>query len=80
MDTQDQKKVQGFVKDNRELIAMDDVAKSFSAVAKVLRDRVQEIRLADLPVAQKREQIKAIEDKEAELYDHFVKVLKEKTK
>ena len=70
--------MQEFVQSNRELIALGDVAKAFSEAASATRDRVQEIRLGDLPVAKKREQIKKLEEKEAELYDRFVRIFKDK--
>ena len=75
----DRGEVRGFVQENRELIALGDVAKAFSEAAGATRDRVQEIRLSDMPTAKKREQIKKLEDKEAELYDRFVKIFKSKT-
>lgn len=78
IDSGDRGAVQEFVQGNRELIALGDVAKAFSEAAGATRDRVQEIRLGDLPVAKKREQIKKLEEKEAELYDRFVRIFKDK--
>lgn len=78
IDSGDRGAVQEFVQSNRELIALGDVAKAFSEAASATRDRVQEIRLGDLPIAKKREQIKKLEEKEAELYDRFVRIFKDK--
>lgn len=59
---------------------MADVAKAFSEAAGAARDRVQQIRLGDLPIAEKRAQIQKIEEREAELYDRFVRVFKERAR
>lgn len=80
IDSEDRDQIRSFAKENRKLIALGDVAKAFSEAASASRDRVQQIRLGDLPIAQKRDQIKKIEDREAELYDRFVRVFKEKSK
>ncbi|MOA04140.1 hypothetical protein D3C78_1236790 [compost metagenome] len=62
--------------DNRELIAMAEVAQAFSEASGAVRDRVQEVRLGDLPVAEQREQIRRIEQRETELYDRFIGIFK----
>lgn len=80
VDAGDRERVQTIVRENRELIAMADVAKAFSEAAGAARDRVQQIRLGDLPIAEKRAQIQKIEEREAELYDRFVRVFKERAR
>jgi hypothetical protein len=76
IDAGDRSRVQALVGDNRELIAMAEVAQAFSEASGAVRDRVQEIRLGDLPVAEQREQIRRIEQRETELYDRFIGIFK----
>ncbi len=76
IDAGDRSRVQALVGENRELIAMAEVAQAFSEASGAVRDRVQEIRLGDLPVAEQREQIRRIEQRETELYDRFIGIFK----
>ena len=54
MDKEDGPGARKFAQENRDLLAMGEVASAFSEVASASRDRVQQIRLSDLPVAKKR--------------------------
>lgn len=76
----DMSRAEDILKEKGELIALARYAARFSEQATLARDREDQIRLSDMPVAEKRLQLKQMEKDEEKIYDRYLQIFKEKTK
>ena len=76
----DMGKAGDIIKEKSELIALSKYSSHLSKTITAARDRQDEVRLSDMPVAEKRLKLKEMEAAEEKIYDRYLEVFKEKTK
>lgn len=59
------------------LLNLGDTLKVYQSDVKAMREEIMDIQRQDLPTAEKRQKIKALEQQEAALYDEFMRIFKE---